>query len=51
MRDSERPSERFAYKEFISDEAKQYLADVAAKKKDAAAKQVEQKPAAISSAS
>jgi pyruvate ferredoxin oxidoreductase beta subunit len=35
MRDSERPSERFAYKEYISDEAKKYLADLTAKQKEA----------------
>jgi pyruvate ferredoxin oxidoreductase beta subunit len=51
MRDSEKPSERFAYKEYMTDEAKQFLADLAAKKKEAAAKNIEQKPAAIPSAS
>ncbi len=33
MRDSERPGERFKYKEYITDEAKAYLADLEAKKK------------------
>ena len=33
MRDSEKPGERFNYKEFISDEAKAYLADLAEKDK------------------
>jgi pyruvate ferredoxin oxidoreductase beta subunit len=37
MRDSEKPGERFQYKEYISEEAKKYLADVDAKKKEAAA--------------
>ena len=39
MRDSEKPTERFAYKEFISEPAKELLAEIAAKakeKKDAA---------------
>ena len=36
MRDSEKPGERFNYKEYITDEAKQFLSDVAAKKKMAA---------------
>ena len=36
MRDSEKPGERFNYKEYITDEAKQYLADLEAKKKAAA---------------
>jgi len=40
MRDSEKPTERFAYKEYISDEAKAYLADLDAKRKAAAAAQV-----------
>jgi len=35
MRDSERPGERFKYKEYISDAAKQYLAEYDAKKKEA----------------
>jgi len=35
MRDSERPGERFKYKEYISDGAKKYLADYEARKKDA----------------
>jgi pyruvate ferredoxin oxidoreductase beta subunit len=35
MRDSEKPGERFNYKEYISDEAKQYLADLESKKKQA----------------
>jgi len=34
MRDSERPSERFKYKEYITDGAKQYLAEIEAKKKE-----------------
>ncbi len=33
MRDSEKPSERFAYKEFVSDQAKAFLADLAEKEK------------------
>jgi pyruvate ferredoxin oxidoreductase beta subunit len=37
MRDSEKPTQRFAYREFISDEAKAYLADLDAKRKAAAA--------------
>jgi pyruvate ferredoxin oxidoreductase beta subunit len=37
MRDAEKPGERFNYKEYISDEAKQYLADLEAKKKQTAA--------------
>jgi len=37
MRDSEKPSQRFAYKEYISDEAKAYLADLDAKRKASAA--------------
>lgn len=42
MRDSEKPSERFAYKEYISEPVKQLLAEVAAKAKEkkAAAKQL-----------
>lgn len=40
MRDSEKPTERFAYKEYISDDAKAYLADLDAKRKAAAAAQV-----------
>ena len=42
MRDSERPSERFAYKEYISEPAKQLLAEIAAKDKEkkAAVKQL-----------
>ncbi len=42
MRDSEKPTERFAYKEYISEPAKQLLAEVAAKDKEkkAAAKQL-----------
>ncbi|HEY6974097.1 MAG TPA: ferredoxin oxidoreductase, partial [Nitrospiraceae bacterium] len=39
MRDSEKPTERFAYKEYISEPAKALLAELAAKakeKKDAA---------------
>jgi pyruvate ferredoxin oxidoreductase beta subunit len=34
MRDSEKPGERFAYKEYITDEAKQYLAEIEAKQKE-----------------
>ncbi|MEK6605853.1 MAG: thiamine pyrophosphate-dependent enzyme [Nitrospirota bacterium] len=33
MRDAEKPGERFAYKEYISDQAKAFLADVAEKEK------------------
>jgi len=33
MRDSEKPGERFAFKEYISDEAKAFLADRAEKEK------------------
>lgn len=33
MRDAEKPGERFAYKEFISDQAKDFLADLAEKEK------------------
>src|SRR6266496_4077918 len=33
MRDSEKPGERFAYKEYVSDEAKAFLADLAEKEK------------------
>lgn len=33
MRDSEKPGERFQYKEYISDEAKTFLADLEARKK------------------
>jgi pyruvate ferredoxin oxidoreductase beta subunit len=33
MRDSEKPGERFAYKEYISDRAKAFLADLAEKEK------------------
>jgi pyruvate ferredoxin oxidoreductase beta subunit len=42
MRDSEKPTERFAYKEYISESAKQLLAEVGAKDKEkkAAAKQL-----------
>jgi pyruvate ferredoxin oxidoreductase beta subunit len=42
MRDSEKPTERFAYKEYISETAKQLLTEVAAKDKEkkAAAKQL-----------
>jgi pyruvate ferredoxin oxidoreductase beta subunit len=42
MRDSEKPTERFAYKEYVSEPAKQFLAEVAAKEKEkkAAAKQL-----------
>jgi pyruvate ferredoxin oxidoreductase beta subunit len=42
MRDSEKPTERFAYKEYISESAKQLLTEVAAKDKEkkAAAKQL-----------
>jgi pyruvate ferredoxin oxidoreductase beta subunit len=39
MRDAEKPNERFAYKEYISEPAKQLLAELSAKakeKKDAA---------------
>jgi len=34
MRDSEKPSERFAYKEFVSEPAKELLAELAAKEKE-----------------
>jgi pyruvate ferredoxin oxidoreductase beta subunit len=42
MRDSEKPTERFAYKEYVSEPAKQLLAEIAAKDKEkkAAAKQL-----------
>jgi pyruvate ferredoxin oxidoreductase beta subunit len=42
MRDAEKPTGRFAFKEYISEPAKALLAEVAAKAKDkkAAAKQV-----------
>src|SRR3972149_939667 len=43
MRDSEKPGERFQYKEYITDQAKQFLADIEAKKKVAA---VEAQPTA-----
>ncbi|HEX9758654.1 MAG TPA: thiamine pyrophosphate-dependent enzyme [Nitrospiria bacterium] len=39
MRDSEKPGERFNYKEYITDEAKQYLAEIEAKRKEKAASQ------------
>jgi pyruvate ferredoxin oxidoreductase beta subunit len=34
MRDSEKPTERFAYKEYISEPAKELLAEMAAKEKE-----------------
>jgi len=42
MRDAEKPTERFAYKEYISEPAKQFLAELATKEKEqkAAAKQL-----------
>lgn len=40
MRDAEKPTERFAYKEFITDEAKAFLADLEAKRKAKAAAQL-----------
>jgi pyruvate ferredoxin oxidoreductase beta subunit len=40
MRDSEGPNERFEFKEYISEEAKQYLASVEADKKKAIASKV-----------
>jgi pyruvate ferredoxin oxidoreductase beta subunit len=42
MRDSEKPTGRFAFKEYISDPAKELLADIAAKEKErkATAKQL-----------
>jgi pyruvate ferredoxin oxidoreductase beta subunit len=42
MRDSEKPTERFAYKEYVSEPAKQLLAELAAKDKErkASAKQL-----------
>jgi pyruvate ferredoxin oxidoreductase beta subunit len=42
MRDSEKPTERFSYKEYVSEPAKQFLAELAAKDKErkAAAKQL-----------
>ena len=45
MRDSEKPAERFAYKEYISEPAKQLLAerDAKAKEKKAVAKQLAEK--------
>ncbi|MEO5657684.1 MAG: thiamine pyrophosphate-dependent enzyme [Nitrospiria bacterium] len=40
MRDAEKPTERFAYKEFITDEAKAFLADLDAKRKAKVAAQL-----------
>jgi len=40
MRDSEKPAERFAYKEYITDEAKAFLADLDAKRKAKATAQL-----------
>jgi pyruvate ferredoxin oxidoreductase beta subunit len=40
MRDSEKPTERFAYKEYITDEAKAFLADLDAKRKAKATAQL-----------
>jgi pyruvate ferredoxin oxidoreductase beta subunit len=42
MRDSEKPTGRFAFKEYVSEPAKQLLAELAAKDKEkkAAAKQL-----------
>ena len=34
MRDSEKPNERFAYKEYVSDHAKELLTELAAKEKE-----------------
>lgn len=34
MRDSEKPSERFAFKEFVSEPARELLAERAAKEKE-----------------
>ena len=34
MRDSEKPTERFAYKEYVSEPAKKLLAELAAKDKE-----------------
>ncbi|MEK7272714.1 MAG: hypothetical protein AAB047_02685, partial [Nitrospirota bacterium] len=34
MRDSEKPTERFSYKEYVSEPAKQLLAELAAKDKE-----------------
>ena len=50
MRDSEKPTERFAFKEYISEPAKQLLAESAAKAKEkkAAAKQLVSQEASIS---
>jgi len=47
MRDSERPTERFAYKEFVSDDAKKLLEEIDAKQKEAAAARKIGKQAAI----
>ena len=52
MRDAEKPNERFSYKEYVSDEAKQFLADAAAKQKAAAAAlKAQQTPPAIPASS
>ena len=51
MRDSERPTERFAYKEFVSDDAKKLLEEIDAKQKEAAAARKIGKQAAISATS
>jgi pyruvate ferredoxin oxidoreductase beta subunit len=40
MRDSEKPAERFAYKEYITDDAKAFLADLDAKRKAKATAQL-----------
>ncbi len=37
MRDSERPGERFRYKEYVTEEAKKYLAEIEAQKKEVSA--------------
>ena len=34
MRDAEKPNERFAYKEYVSEQAKELLAEIAAKAKE-----------------
>jgi pyruvate ferredoxin oxidoreductase beta subunit len=41
MRDSEKPGERFRYYEYVTDSAKQFLADLEAKEKQTAATAIE----------
>jgi len=47
MRDSEGPNDRFAFREYITDEAKAFLAELDAKKKGAAAKIASAAPAGV----